>query len=67
MTFLKNVRVVIGDIGNQNKNVEFPFRIKKELQEDEKNMLRNMSEIRKLHRKSKTAMHQKSWKRKNFN
>lgn len=45
MTFLKNVRVVIGDIGNQNKNVEFPFRIKKELQEDEKNMLRNMSEI----------------------
>ena len=67
MTFLKNVRVAIGDIGNQNKNVEFPFRIKKELQEDEKKMLRNMSEIRKLPRKSKTAMHQKSWKRKNFN
>ena len=60
MTFLKTVRVILGDTGNQSKNVEFPFRIKKELLEDEKKMLRNMSEIRKLHRKSKTAMHQES-------
>lgn len=36
MTFLKTVRVILGDTGNQSKNVEFPFRIKKKLLEDEK-------------------------------
>ena len=36
MTFLKTVTVILGDTGNQSKNVEFPFRIKKELLEDEK-------------------------------
>ena len=46
--FLKDVRVVVEDIGNQYENVEFGFRIKEELQEDEKEMLKNMSEIRKL-------------------
>ena len=48
--FLKDVRVVVEDIGNRHENVEFGFRIKEELQEDEKEMLKNMSEIRKLDR-----------------
>ena len=48
--FLKDVRVVAEDIGNRNENVGFGFRIKEELQEDEKEMLKNISEIRKLHR-----------------
>ena len=47
--FLKEVRVVVEDISNQHENVVFGFRIKEELLEDEKEMLRNMSEIRKLH------------------
>ena len=46
--FLKDVRVVAEGIGNQHENVKFGFRIKEELQEDEKEMLKNMSEIRKL-------------------
>ena len=48
--FLKDVRVVVEDIGNCIENVEFGFRIKEELQEDEKEMLKNMSEIGKLDR-----------------
>ena len=48
--FLKDVRVVVEDIGNRHENVEFRFRIKGELLEDEKEMLKNMSEIRKLDR-----------------
>ena len=34
--FLKDVRVVVQDIGNWHEGVEFSFRIKEELQEDEK-------------------------------
>ena len=48
--FLKDVRVVAVDIGNRHENVEFGFRIKEELQEDEKEMLKKMSEIQKLDR-----------------
>ena len=48
--FLKDVRVVVEDIGSRHKNVEFGFRIKEELQEVEKEMLKSMSEIRKLDR-----------------
>ena len=48
--FLKDVRVVVEDIGNRHENVVFGFRIKEELLEDEKGMLRNLSEIRKLDR-----------------
>ena len=48
--FLKDVKVVVEDIGNQHENVEFGFRIKEELQEDEKEMLKIISEIRKLDR-----------------
>ena len=40
--FLKDVRVVVEDIGNQHENVEFGFKIKDELLEDEKKMLKNM-------------------------
>ena len=47
--FLTDVRVV-GDIGNRHENVNFGFRIKEELLEDEKEMLKNMSEIGKLDR-----------------
>ena len=43
--FLKNVRVVVEDIGNRHENVVLGFRIKEELQEDAKEMLKNMSEI----------------------
>ena len=44
---LKDVRVVVEDIGNRHENVEFGSRIKEELQKDEseKEMLKNMSEI----------------------
>ena len=41
---LKDVRVVVENIGDQHENVEFGFRIK-ELQKDEKEMLKNMSAI----------------------
>ena len=40
--------MVVEDIGNGHENVKWGFRIKKELQENEKEMLKNMSEIRKL-------------------
>ena len=43
--FLKDVRVVAEDIGNRYENGEFGFRIKKELQGDERKMQKNMSEI----------------------
>ena len=44
--------MVVEDIGNRHENVEFGSRIKEELQKDEseKEMLKNMSEIRKLDR-----------------
>ena len=42
--------MVVEDIGNRHENVEFGFRIKEEQQEDEKEMLKSMSEIRKLDR-----------------
>ena len=45
---MKDVRVVVEDIVNRHENVEFGFRIKEELLEDDKEMLKNMSEIRKL-------------------
>ena len=48
--FLKDVRVFAQNMGNRNENVEFGFRIKEELLEDKKEMLKNMSEIRKLDR-----------------
>ena len=38
--FLKDVRVVVEDIGNRHENSKFGFRIKKELQEDEKEMVK---------------------------
>ena len=44
--FLKDVRVVVEDIGNWHENIKFGFRIKEELAADEKEMLKNMSEIR---------------------
>ena len=43
--------MVVEDIGNRHGNVEFGFRIKEELQENEKEMPKSMSEIRKLDRK----------------
>ena len=43
--FLKNVTLVVEDIGNRHENVALGFRIKEELQEDAKEMLKNMSEI----------------------
>ena len=46
--FLKAVRVVVKDIVNRHENVEFGFRIKEELLENETEMLKNMPEIRKL-------------------
>ena len=49
--FLKDVTVVLEDIGNCHENVEFSFRIKEQLLEDEKEMLKNMSKIRKLDRR----------------
>ena len=48
--FLKDVRVVVEDIGNRHENVEFDFRIKEKLHENEKEILKNMSETRKLDR-----------------
>ena len=39
--FWKKVRVVVEDIGYRHENVEFGFRIKQELLEDEKEMLKN--------------------------
>ena len=48
--FLKDVSVVVEDIGNQHENVEFGFNIKDELLEDKIGMLKNVSEIRKLNR-----------------
>ena len=42
--------MVVEDIGNRHENSKFGFRIKKELQEDEKEMVKNMSEIQKLDR-----------------
>ena len=48
--FLKDVRVIVEEIGNRYENAEFGFRIKEELQEDGKEMLKNTSEIRKLDR-----------------
>ena len=48
--FLKDIRLVVEDIGDPHENGEFGFRINKELLEDEKEMLKDMSEIRKLDR-----------------
>ena len=48
--FLKDIRVVVEDIGNRHENVEFSSRIKEELLEDEKEMLRNIPKILKLDR-----------------
>ena len=42
---MKDVRVVVEDIGNQHEDVEFGFRIKEQLLEDEKQMLKSMLEI----------------------
>ena len=42
--FPKNVRVVAEDIANRHENVEFGFRIKEERLENEKEMLKNMSD-----------------------
>ena len=46
--FLKDIRVVVEDIDNRLKNVEFGFGIKEKLLVDEKKMLKNMSQIQKL-------------------
>ena len=63
--FLKDVRVFAQNIGNRNENIEFGFRMKEELLEDQKEMLRNMSEIRKLDRTRLLCLYyQKGWKRK---
>ena len=50
------------DIGNRHENVDFCFRIKEELLEDEKEMLKNMSDSKA--RQNKITMSQKSWKKK---
>ena len=42
--------MVVEDIGNQHEDVEFGFRIKEQLLEDEKQMLKSMLEIWKLDR-----------------
>ena len=42
--------MVVEDIGNRHENSKFGIRKKKELQEDEKEMVKNMSEIQKLDR-----------------
>ena len=42
--------MVVEDIDSRHENVEFGFKIKKELQEDEKEMLKNMPYIQKLDR-----------------
>ena len=41
--FLKDVRLVVEDIGNQHEKSEFGFRIKEELQKEKKEMLKNIS------------------------
>ena len=46
--FLKDVRVVVEGIGNQHENVKFGFRIKEILQEDEKEMLKNIQRFESL-------------------
>ena len=48
--FLKDVSMVVEDIGNRHEYVEFGFNIKDELLEDKIEMLKNVSEIRKLNR-----------------
>ena len=57
--------MVVEDIGNRHENVEFGFRIKEELQEEEKEMLKNMSEIGKLDR-TRLPCHRKIEKGKLF-
>ena len=42
--------MVVEDIGNRHENVEFGFRIKEKLHEDDKEMVKNMSHFRKLDR-----------------
>ena len=42
--------MVVEDTGNRHENSEFGFKIKEELLEDEKEMLKSMSDIRKLDR-----------------
>ena len=42
--------MVVEDIGNLYENVEFDFKIKEQLLEDEKEMLKNVSEIQKIDR-----------------
>ena len=57
--FLKDVRVVVEEIGNRHESVEVGFRIKDKLQEDEKEMKKK--KIRDLKAKqNKIAMPQKS-------
>ena len=48
--FLRDVRVVVEDIGNRREHTKVGFRIKEELLQGENDMLKNMSEIRKLDR-----------------
>ena len=52
---VKDVRLVVEDI-SRHKNVEFSFKIKEELLEDGKEMLKIISEIRKLHRTRLTCL-----------
>ena len=57
--FLKDVRVVVEEIGNRHESVEVGFRIKDKLQEDEKEMKKK--KIRDLKAKqNKITMPQKS-------
>ena len=46
--FMEDIRVVVEDIGNQHENAEFGFKIKEDLLEYKKYILKNMLEIRKL-------------------
>ena len=43
---LKDVIVVVEDIGNRHENVEFGLRIKEELLEDEKNNEKNVRDLK---------------------
>ena len=56
--FLKDVRVVVEEIGNRHESVEVGFRIKDELQEDEKEMKKKIRDLKA--KQNKITMPQKS-------
>ena len=56
--FLKDVRVVVEEIGNRHESVEVGFRIKDKLQEDEKEMKKKIRDLKA--KQNKITMPQKS-------